>query len=341
MEQTKRLEMLRELCELDSVSSCEDKAAQWIQSHLPQDCRAYRDARGNLICEKKGRKTPKNKLMLTAHMDEVGFIITYIEESGLLRFEVMGDIDTRVVVAKPVRLESGKEGVIGAKPIHLQTAEERSVVLKFSELYIDIGAKSRQEAEQFVSLGDVASFCTAFTPIGTKVAAKALDNRTGCLALLELLHEDLAYDLTAVFTAQEEIGGGAGNAAFALKPDIAIVVGASDAQDVPGVSASKRRCALGKGVVLTMKHRGGNSDRELFDGTKKLCEENKIPYQINNQMTDRTDAAAISKAGSGCRTMNITIPVRYTHSPSSVCDPKDMESAAQLLKIMVEQFGDR
>ena len=126
MEQTNRLNLLKELCAIDGVSGCEGKVAQWIKSHLPADCTAYTDARGNLICEKKGKQIPKNKLMFAAHMDEVGFIITYIEESGLIRFDAVGGIDTRVVVGKPVRLESGKEGVVGAKPIHLQSADERN-----------------------------------------------------------------------------------------------------------------------------------------------------------------------------------------------------------------------
>ena len=139
MEQTNRLNLLKELCAIDGVSGCEGKVAQWIKSHLPADCTAYTDARGNLICEKKGKQTPKNKLMFAAHMDEVGFIVTYIEESGLIRFDAVGGIDTRVVVGKPVRLESGKEGVVGAKPIHLQSADEREATLKYSELYIDIG----------------------------------------------------------------------------------------------------------------------------------------------------------------------------------------------------------
>lgn len=122
-----------------------EKVAQWIKSHLPADCTAYTDARGNLICEKKGKQTPKNKLMFAAHMDEVGFIITYIEESGLIRFDAVGGIDTRVVVGKPVRLESGKEGVVGAKPIHLQSADEREATLKYSELYIDIGTRAARK----------------------------------------------------------------------------------------------------------------------------------------------------------------------------------------------------
>lgn len=142
MELTKQLELLKQLCEIDGVSGGEEKVADWLKNHLPEDCKVRTDALGNLICEKKGKQTPKNKLLFSAHMDEVGFIITYIEESGLLRFSSMGGIDTRVVVGKPVRLESGALGVVGAKPIHLQSASDRETVLSYDQLYIDIGAKT-------------------------------------------------------------------------------------------------------------------------------------------------------------------------------------------------------
>ena len=213
MELNTKLEWLEQLCQTDGVSGAEDRVAEWILAHLPQDCnlqqscRAYRDARGNLICEKKGEKAPKNKMLFAAHMDEVGFIITYIEESGLLRFDAVGGVDTRVVIGKRVRLESGIPGVVGAKPIHLQSAADRDAVLEYDKLYIDIGAASREEAMQHVQLGDFATFDTGFYAYGGgRVASKALDDRVGCLLLLELLHKPLPYDITVAFTAQEEIG---------------------------------------------------------------------------------------------------------------------------------------
>ena len=192
MELNTKLEWLEQLCQIDGVSGAEDRVAEWILAHLPQDCRAHRDARGNLICEKKGEKAPKNKMLFAAHMDEVGFIITYIEESGLLRFDAVGGVDTRVVIGKRVRLESGIPGVVGAKPIHLQSAADRDAVLEYDKLYIDIGAASREEAMQHVQLGDFATFATDFYSYGGgKVASKALDDRVGCLLLLELLHKPL------------------------------------------------------------------------------------------------------------------------------------------------------
>ena len=203
MELTKQLELLKQLCEIDGVSGGEEKVADWLKNHLPEDCKVRTDALGNLICEKKGKQTPKNKLLFSAHMDEVGFIITYIEESGLLRFSSMGGIDTRVVVGKPVRLESGALGVVGAKPIHLQSASDRETVLSYDQLYIDIGAKNREDALQFAQPGDFATFRPTFIEMGSCICAKALDNRIGCLLLLDLLCQPLEYDVTVVFSARE------------------------------------------------------------------------------------------------------------------------------------------
>lgn len=340
MELKNQLTMLKQLCELDAVSGCEDRAAEWILAHLPQDCKAHRDVRGNLICEKKGRKTPKNKLMFTAHMDEPGFIITYIEESGLLRFSPMGDIDTRMVVGKAVRLESGKEGVVGAKPIHLQTAEEREQVLKFSNLYIDIGASSREEAEKFAELGDFAVWRSQFTEMGNKIRAKALGSRVGCLLLLSMLHQELEYDITAVFAVQHEIGGGAGNAAYEVKPDIAVSIDCAAAGDVPGVGAGKKISSLGKGPVLSFQNKGVFTDRELFAAAKEVCAQQGIEYQIKDQVTESTDANVLSKTAGGCRVLPVGVSVRYAVSPNPVFSPSDLEPTQKLLAALVERLGE-
>lgn len=335
MELTKQLELLKQLCEIDGVSGGEEKVADWLKNHLPEDCKVRTDALGNLICEKKGKQTPKNKLLFSAHMDEVGFIITYIEESGLLRFSSMGGIDTRVVVGKPVRLESGALGVVGAKPIHLQSASDCETVLSYDQLYIDIGAKNREDALQFAQPGDFATFRPNFIEMSSCICAKALDNRIGCLLLLDLLCQPLEYDVTVVFSAREEIGAAAGAAAFSVQPDIAVAVDTNCAADVPGVSAGKQVCALGKGAVLSFQDKGAFMDRELFALAKKLCEEKEIPYQIKNQIVGATDAAAMSKAGNGCRVLTVAAPVRYVHSPSSMFDPRDLESCARLLRELV------
>ena len=340
MELTKKLELLKELCELDCVSGCEDRAAEWILAHLPADCKAHRDGRGNIICEKKGKNPAAKKVMFTTYMDEVGFLINYIEESGLLRFVPQGDIDTRVVVGKAVRLESGKKGVVGAKPIHLQTAAEREQVLPYSQLYIDIGAKTREEAEKFAQLGDFAVWRTEYTQLGNKISAKALDNKVGCIALLDLLTQELPYDICAVFAVQEQIGAqAAANAAFALKADIAVCIDAVSAGDLPGVSAVNRIGALGKGPVLTFQNKRCFTDSQLFAQTKEICVEKEIAYQLSSQNKESTSAEAIQRVDCGCRVLPVGIPIRYRKTPNCVFDPQDLEITGKLLRELAEAFA--
>lgn len=340
MELKNQLDMLKQLCELDAVPGCEDRAAQWIQENLPKDVAARRDVRGNLICEKKGKKTPNHKMMITAHMDEPGFIITYIEESGLLRFSMMGEIDTRMVVGKAVRLESGKEGVVGAKPIHLQSAEERDQVLKTSALYIDIGAKTREEAEQFVQLGDFAVWRSEFTEMGNKVRAKALGRSVTSLLLLDLLYEDTEYDFTAVFGAQHQIGGAVMNAAFEINPEIAISIDCAAAGDFPGVGEAECISRTGKGPVLSFQNKGVFTDSTLFETAKEICKDKEISYQMKTKVTEGTDAKELSKVAGGCRVLPVAVSVRNEISPTAVFDPSDLKPTLKLLKHLVKRLGE-
>lgn len=241
-----------------------------------------------------------------------------------------------------MRLESGIPGVVGAKPIHLQSAADRDAVLEYDKLYIDIGAGSREEAMQYVQLGDFATFATDFYSYGGgKVASKALDDRVGCLLLLELLHKSLPYDITVAFTAQEEIGGAAGNAAFAVAPDIAVAVEGQHRRPTcrawrpPSGSA---RWARGRCSTLRIKERSWTA--ALFAATKALCEEKGIPYQIKTPIIGANDSASMVAAGSGCRVMAVAVPMRYIHSPLAVMDTADLQPAADLLEAMVARLGE-
>ena len=213
------------------------------------DCIAKTDNAGNLIVSKKGKNEPKNKLMFSAHMDEVGFIITHIDENGFLKFGNVGGIDSRVIVGKRVLVgENALPGLLGSKAIHLVKKEEFDTPTKTDSLYIDIGADSREEAEKLVKLGDRAVFDSDFDEFGSGcVMGKALDDRAGCAILMELLKEEAEYDFTACFTVQEEIGGnGASSAAFTVEPDLAVVVEATSAGDFPSVPGEKFICNRAK-----------------------------------------------------------------------------------------------
>ena len=248
------LELLKELCRLNGVSGAEDPVRNFIQTQAQPYADSLRsDALGNLIVFKRGKKSTGNKLLLTAHMDEVGVIVTRITEEGFLKFDFVGGVDRRVAIGKPVVLgENEIPGLIGLKAIHLVSSEEEKKVPKTDALYIDIGAKDREEAEKLVPPGTYGSFVGPPQEFGQGfLKAKAIDDRIGCAIMLELLKEDLPLDVTFAFTAQEEVGTrGAFGTAFSVSPEVALVLETTTAADLPGVEGARRVCAPGKGPVI-------------------------------------------------------------------------------------------
>ena len=222
------IQTLKTLCALPGVSSREDRVRDHIRRRVEPYADSVRtDALGNLIVFKRGAKAAGNKLMLCAHMDEVGLMVKSVTDEGCLRFGCVGGIDRRVLLGKRVVVgEKAVPGVIGLKAIHLTTAEERKKVPKLTELYIDIGAKDKEEALAQVELGDVCTFDSDVTEFGDgMLKAKAIDDRVGCAVMMKLLEEDLPIDCTFAFTAMEEVGTrGAFGAAFSVTPEIALVL---------------------------------------------------------------------------------------------------------------------
>ncbi|MBR5310616.1 MAG: M20/M25/M40 family metallo-hydrolase [Oscillospiraceae bacterium] len=301
------------------------------------DCIAKTDNAGNLIVSKKGKTQPKNKLMFSAHMDEIGFIITHIEESGFLRFSCIGSVDSRVIVGK--RLLVGRNaipGLLGSKAIHLVKKEEFDNPTKTSDLYIDIGAENREEAEKLVSIGDRAVFDSDFEKFGDGcVMGRALDDRAGCAMLMELLKEDAEYDFTVCFTTREEIGGnGAPAAAFGVDPDIAVVVEATTAGDYPCVPGDKFICKQGLGPVVSFRDNGTLYDMEIYQYIMELCGKENIPVQTKHGICGGNDAEAIHKARGGIRPVAVSLPARYIHSPYATLKISDMENTLALIKIL-------
>lgn len=301
------------------------------------DCIAKTDNAGNLIVSKKGKNQPKNKLMFSAHMDEIGFIITHIEESGFLRFSPVGSIDSRVIVGKRVLVgKNALPGLLGSKAIHLVKKDEFDNPTKTSDLYIDIGAENREEAEKLVSLGDRAVFDSDFEKFGDGcVMGRALDDRAGCAMLMELLKDEAEYGFTVCFTTREEIGGnGAPAAAFSVDPDIAVVVEATAAGDVPCVPGDKFICKQGAGPVVSFRDNGTLYDMELYNYIMDICKEENIPAQTKHGICGGNDAEAIHKARGGIRPVAISLPARYIHSPYATLKLSDAENALALIKIL-------
>ena len=263
-------ENIERLSALPGVSGREETVRAALLELLDGRCDCKVDALGNLLAFKRGAKKPANRLMLSAHMDEVGLIVTYIEDSGLLRFAAVGGIDRRTAVGKTVRIGKTR-GVIGTKATHLKSAEERGKAAAFDALCIDIGAKTRGEAAALVSPGDCAVFDSRYALFGDGfLRGRALDDRVGCALLVELLlSEQLPYDLHAAFTVQEETGTtGAKTAAAQICPDIAIAVETTTACDIPGTPPEKTVCSLKKGPVISFMDRG-----TIYDGrcTRAQC----------------------------------------------------------------------
>ena len=339
------LTLLKELTAADGVSGFEEP----VRKLIAQKCRPYADeisvdTMGNLIVFKKGKKHNAPKLMVAAHMDEVGFLITKIEESGVLRFTEVGGINPRVALGRKVLIGADHvPGVTGLKAYHLVSKEEEKTTPPVEKMYIDIGAQSKEEAEKLVKLGDYVVFDSDFVRFGEgnrRIKAKAIDDRIGCAQMIKLLQKELPMDASFVFTVQEEVGlRGAKAAAFNLKPDIALILEGTTSADMPGVEDAKKVTRIAEGCVLGCVDSGTIYDRKLFDALRNLADEAGIPWQIKNYIAGGTDAAAIQRSRSGVRVASISTPVRMLHAASTVADKRDMENGLKLAERFIEALA--
>ena len=334
------LDSVKALCALSGPSSYEGPVRDYLRARAEAAGAACRvDGMGNLICEKKGSISAPGRLMLAAHMDEVGLIVKRITDEGYIKFACLGGIDRRVLIGKPVFL--GKDripGTIGLKAIHLTTAEERKKVPKLEELYIDLGVRSREEAEKLTHVGDFAVFSDHMTEYGSgMLKAKAIDDRVGCAVMIELLEKDLPMDVTFAFTVQEEVGTrGAFGVAFSVTPEIALILEGTTAADSPSTDVHRRVCYPGKGPVVPYMDGGTAYDRALFELLRDLAEENHIPWQTKEYISGGTDARAIQRTKTGVRVAAVSAAVRYLHSPSSVASISDIEHIETLALRFIE-----
>ncbi len=338
------LKRIEELCAIDGVPGREEAVAEYIYRQIAPVCeRCEIDPLGNVLALKKGRNTPARRILLDAHMDEVGFIVTYITEEGRLRFSPLGGIDPRVVAGKPVFVGPRRAyGIIGTKAVHMMTAEERDKAPKIDELTIDIGAASREEAEKWVSPGDPVVFDSDFVCFGDGfIKAKALDDRAGCAVLMDIiLKEELPCDTWFSFTVQEEIGGsGAKAAAYTVDPAIAISVETTTAADIAGVEEDKKVCFLGRGPVISFMDRGTIYDQELYRLALDTAEKHGIPAQPKLGVFGGNNAASLHKARGGVRPMAVSMPCRYLHTPSCVLKTEDIFATRELLFRLIGELG--
>lgn len=330
-----------EICALDGTSGDEGAVREYIKSHISAD-EVTTDNLGNLLVFKKGRKTPKNRIMFAAHMDEVGFMATDITEDGFLRFGAVGGVDPRVVLGRALRFGNGTLGVVGTKAVHQQSADERRKAPDFPDMLIDIGASSRAEAEKLVKRGDCAVFDSdAFVFGDGFIKSKAIDDRAGCLIMIDIINGDPEFDAWYAFTVQEEIGTrGAKAAAFTVAPDIAVVLETTTACDIAGSSGDKRVCELGRGCVVSFMDRATIYDRGLYQLARETADKLGIPNQTKTLIAGGNDSGAIHVSRGGVRTCALSVPTRYLHSPSCVAKLSDIEATAKLANAVLTAFAE-
>lgn len=335
------IEILKKLSLAFGPSGCEDEIAKivkdYINENMPKNAELTADEIGNVYLHIKNEGAPR--LMICAHMDEVGFMITSIEENGLLRFGTVGGIDTIVLNTKRIVTESGHAGSIISKPIHLLSREEAGSRPKIDDMRIDIGALDKEDAKKYTFVGQYATFDSDFVEYGEGlIKCKALDDRLGCAIMLEMIKaiksEDIKsrYDLWFAFTTREEVGySGAFGASMRIKPNYSIVIESKAVADVCGVSEEKCVAKLGSGAVISLADNGTIYDIDFTKYIMGLCDKNEIKYQIHRIVSGGNDSANIQKNGVGCKAALLSAASRYIHSTANVIHKNDLESIYKAL----------
>ncbi len=325
--------LLQLLCAARGISGNEDAVREIIMKEIaPYADSVEVSPLGNLIVFKKGAHRAKTRLMLSAHMDEVGMIVTYITDEGLLKFSTVGGIDRRVLCGRPVTVGGKIPGVIGAKPIHLLKGEEKEKAVPEDELYIDVGATNREEAEEVVLPGDSVCFDSIFDTSHGMIKSRALDDRAGCALLINMIQSELPFDMFFTFVVQEEIGlRGAKTAAYIVQPDAAIVVESTTAADVAGVSKEKQVCCVGEGPVISFMDRHTIYDKEYYRMAFSAAKRLGVKCQAKRAVAGGNDAGAIHVSRRGVRTLAVSLPCRYLHSAVSLISQEDYETVGKLI----------
>jgi putative aminopeptidase FrvX len=329
------LGLLRRLSEAGGVSGDEGAVRRIVRQEI-EACADHLevDALGNLLVLRHGTGRNRLRVMVAAHLDEVGLMIMGADGEGLLLFETVGGIDPRQLPGKPVRVgRRNRPGVIAAPPVHHPS--DRGAEVNVDSLRIDIGVDTREEALEIVPPGEWAVFATPFVRLGPTIRGKALDDRLGVATLIELVREPPAgIDLLAAFTVQEEIGcRGAPAAACRLEPDAALILDATPANDLPtwdGEENTTFNAHLGSGATIYVADRGTISDRRLVEHLAGTAEAEGIPYQLRQPGGGSTDASAIHLVGAGIPSISLSVPVRYAHTAASLASLADWRSSARL-----------
>ncbi|MDA3129851.1 M42 family metallopeptidase [Aliibacillus thermotolerans] len=345
------VQMLKELTDANGIPGNEKEPREVMKKYItPYADEISYDNLGSFIAKKTG-KAGGPKIMITGHLDEIGFMITRIDDNGFLKFETVGGWWSQVMLAQRVTVMTRKGnivGVIGSKPPHILPPEQRKKPVEVKDMFIDIGASSKEEAESFgVRPGDAVTPICDFTVMKNEkiMMAKAWDNRIGCAIAIEVMkrlkdenHDNVVYGVGAV---QEEVGlRGAKTAAHKIEPDIGFAVDVGIAGDTPGISANDATAKIGEGPQIMIYDRSMVSHKGLRDFVTDIADEHEIPYQFEAMSGGGTDAGSIHLSGDGAPSLAITVPTRYIHTHASILHRDDFEHAVQLITEVVKRLDE-
>ncbi len=341
------MDTLRQLSEMAGIPGREDHVRHFIAERIaPSVDRLETDALGNLHAVRSCGREGAPKLMIAAHMDEIGFVVRFVDDRGFLRLQPLGGFDPRNLFARQVTVHASQAerelvGVLNpaGKPVHLSTAEERGKVPALDAFFVDLGLEA-ERVKAMVRVGDMVTLRQPFADLGSVVTGKALDDRAGCWILMETLErlEDAAMDVHAVFTVQEEVGvRGATTSAFKVAPDLAVALDTTLAVDTPESRDDLRVTQLGKGTAIKVMDSMSISTRWLVDALVELAERRAVPYQLEVLPLGGTDAAAMQRSREGAPSITISTPSRYVHTVTEMVAKADLEAAVALLRAMIEE----
>lgn len=335
-----QLSLLEKLCNAMSVSGDEGEVRRIVLEEVkPYADEVKVDALGSVLVTKKGTNKKALRVLLDAHMDEVGFMIVHDDGDGFYQFQTVGGIDERHLVGKQVIV--GKDhtiGVIGAKPIHLTTSSERKHSIDVDSMRIDLGPEGKAK------VGDRATFATKFKRVGNSIMSKSIDDRIGVVTLIELLkNAPKNIELCLSFSVQEEIGlRGATVAGYYFNPDLAIAVDSTPARDLPDYEGRENftyNTKLGLGPAIYMANSSAIDHPSLVKFLEDIAIKNKIPYQMRQPGGGGTNAGAIQGARAGVPVVSVSVPHRYTHSPISISRIDDWKNTLNLLHVALKNMN--
>lgn len=336
--------LLKDVCEIAGAPGFEKRIRDLIiELVTPYADEIETDNLGNVIAVKKGQRNPDGKrVMVAAHMDEIGFIVTHIDENGFLRFHTLGGFDPKTLTAQRVIVHGKKDliGVMGSKPIHVMSQEERNKLPKTTDFFIDLGMP-KEEVEKYISIGDPVTRDRELIEMGDCVNCKSIDNRVAVFILIEALKnlKSPAYDVFATFTVQEEVGiRGANVAAHSINPDFGIALDTTIAFDVPGAQAHEKVTELGKGTAIKIMDAMTICDYRMVAFMKQIADQEKITWQPEILTAGGTDTAGVQRMGKqGAIAGAISIPTRHLHQVIEMAHKSDIQGSIDLLVACLEK----